>query len=139
DAETSDGEPIGGQGGGDGGGGGDATSSTTSGSGGGDDRAADYAALESCTAAACGPAGIGRFDIGGVNPPSGFDCVLPAVRDRTPGLYRIEQNHQWAGAMVFYRHVVVVTPGGDALWATESEYNISNGSPPSEWEPFTTV
>jgi hypothetical protein len=143
-AETSDGEPIGGQGGG-----GTSSSSSAAGSGGADGgggqggeggapnpRAEDYAALEACSVPTCADAHASRQDVS-VLPITffGFECVLEAMVARTPGTYRIQLTHTWGNGAATYDQVLVVTPLGDALYATETGYN-GTGAPE---QPFTPV
>jgi hypothetical protein len=73
----------------------------------------DHQALDACGSASC-PTGFAQRIEGGT-PFALHDmgCIVTALRDRTPGLYRVELDHTWSNGSSTSTHTLLITPSGE--------------------------
>jgi hypothetical protein len=122
---------TGGGGGGPGGGG-----SGGDGSGGTEDPdQADHEALEGCAELACPDAFAQRIEGGSPATMNAVACVVAAMRDRTPGLYRIDLDHTWTNGSATAKHTVLVTASGEVEVGRIVEAVNDFQPAPTDYEP----
>lgn len=94
---------------------------------------ADNEALAACGAEICSG---GSQKIEG-NMPYGMSdmtCVLEAMRDRKPGLYRVEQNHTWTNGSDTATFTLLVTVSGEAAVGVH-RFGFLDATEEESWDP----
>jgi hypothetical protein len=101
---------------------------------------ADYETLASCGEAACESAFAQRIELGQPFTINDMECVLAAMRDRTPGLYLVTLNHTWSNGGESSDFALLVTASGEVEVGVQRDFSTTgpgSGSKKS-WDPTET-
>lgn len=97
------------------------------------DNKADNEALAACGTEACSSFAQ-RIEDGGEFTIHNFECVLTAMRDRTPGLYSVELDHTWTNGSDTKYYTLWITESGEVEMGVRL-YSSLDAESSETWEP----
>ena len=99
-------------------------------------NADDHAALDMCTGTtSCSEPFAQRVEGGAMFTMVGFQCVLEALRDRTPGKYETTFDHSFSNGADEWQITFVITDSGAVEWAEVALEALGEDPPASTFNP----